>query len=179
MDAALAKDRLHHDGDNGVVVVRNPAHCLDVVERCADEAAQQRLETGVDLAIAGSREGRHGPAVKTVVHDDGMGNRDTAFVAVQPGYLYGRFVSFGAGIAEKDVVHAGQRGKSIGESFLAGDAVEIRSVDQRARLFGDGFADVGVRVAEAGDGKSAQRVDVLLARIVIQARSASPGKRDG
>ena len=178
-DAALAEDRFHQHGGDVLVVGGDLLDGWHVVVGRTDEAGQERLEAGLRLAVAGGRERRHGAPVEAAVHDHHARCGDVPAVAVETGDLDGRFVRFGAGVAEEDVVHAGDGAQPAGKAFLGRNAVEVGRVQQRRCLLGNRRGHLGMGVAEAADGDARQGVEVCLAGVVVESGAFAARERYG
>ena len=96
------------------------------------------------------------------------GARGLAHLADFAGELDGGFVGFGAGVADEDFGGGGHgaRGErlfdhELGEGAGPGVVVEVRGVDQGARLLGDELGHFGVAVAEGVDGYAGGEVEVF------------------
>jgi hypothetical protein len=113
IDAALALDRLEQHGDDIGVARGELLDGGEVVEGHAHEAADQRLETGLHLAVAGGGQRCQRAAVEGVLHDDDGRAVDALLMAVHARQLDGGFVGLAAGVAEEHLVHARQRGQAI------------------------------------------------------------------
>jgi hypothetical protein len=88
---------------------------VDVVERHKRKPSQHRIETFFDLVLTCRGQGGHGASVKGLFH----GNNAKPFrlarsLKIFSGQFNGRFVGFGAGVAEKDTV-----GKAVSTSIFA------------------------------------------------------------
>ena len=82
-------------------VARDLLDRRDVVERHAHEALDQRAEAGLDLGVAGGRQGRDRAAVEGRFVDDDLGPLDALVVAELARDLERRLVGLEAGVAEE------------------------------------------------------------------------------
>jgi hypothetical protein len=87
-----------------LVVRRDLAHRVEVVQRHAHEALHQRLEACLDLAAAGRPRASRASAVEGLFHDDDGGLGDAAVVAVLARHLDARLVGLEARVAEEHLV---------------------------------------------------------------------------
>src|SRR6185436_19208155 len=114
------------------VVRRDQPYRLQVVERHANEALYQRLESRLYLAAAGRRQGGERAAVEGLLHDDDRRLGDALVVAILARHLDRRLGRLEAGIAEEHLVEAGDLGDAVRRRLLVWDAPEIRGVDDAA-----------------------------------------------
>ncbi len=107
--------------------------------------------------------------------------RSDAFAALEAGIgagqLHGALPGFGAGVGEEGAVEAGLLGEAQGELRLALVVVEVRGVDERAALAGDGFDDDRVIVAERVDADAAEQVEVLRTVLVDDVNALARRRR--
>ena len=178
-DAALALHRFEHDGRD--TVVERGGERVEVVERNLPEPARQRLERLLLLGLAGRRERGERAAVERAVRADHVVPLGTTvLLAVTPRELDRALVRLGAGVGEEHAsVAAEQRVEALGDARLHVVVIEVRDVQQRARLLGDRVGDFGVRVAERRDREPAEEVEVPVALAVPQVRALAPHERDG
>ena len=100
-------------------------------------------------------------------------------LAVAPGELDGALVRLRARVAEEHPPAAAQqRVQSRGHFRLHVVVVEIRDVQQCARLVGDRGRDVGVGVSERRHRETREEVEVLLAFAVPELRAFAAHERD-
>ena len=178
VDAAFALDRLDEHRHHVLVVRRDLAHRLQVVQRHAHEALHQRLEAGLHLAAGGGRQRRQRAAVEGLLHDDDRRLGDTAVVAVLARDLDRRFVGFQAGIAEEHLVQAGDGGDAVGGLLLQRDLEQVGRVDDAADLLGERAHQARVVVPERVDRDAGERIEVLLARLIPQPYALASHERD-
>ena len=86
---------------------------------------------------------------------------------------------FGAGVGEKGAVEAGALGEAQREFRLTLVIVEVRGVDERAALAGDGFFNRGMAVAERVDADAAEQVEILRTVLVHDVNALTAHKEDG
>jgi hypothetical protein len=67
---------------------------------------------------------------------------------------------FGAGVGEEDAVEAGALGEAQREFRLSLVIEEVRRVDERAALAGDGFFDNRMVIAERVDADAAEQIEI-------------------
>ena len=140
----------------------------EVVERHAHEALHQRLEARLHLAAAGRRQRGERAAVEGLLHDDDRRLGDAAVVAVLARDLDRRLVGFQPGVAEEHLVQAGDLGDAVGGLLLQRDLEQVGAVDDAADLLGERVHQARMIVAERVHGDAGERVQVLLARLVVQ-----------
>jgi hypothetical protein len=143
----------------------------DVVVRHADESARVRREALACLVASGGRERGERASVPGTLHHDRLRLRLAVFVTVHPHQLQRRFVRLGAGVPEEDLLHARERADAIGEQLLLANAVDVRCVNQLADLVGQRRDEARMRMPEAVDRDARERVEVLAALFVVQARA--------
>ena len=146
LDAAFARDRLDQHGDDALVVVTDMAHGIEIVVRYPEETLHQRFEARLDFAVAARGECRQRAAVETALGDDDAGRADVVLAAIEACEFDRGFVGLGAGVEEKDVVHAGELADPLRQLFLQRDFIPVRSVQQFAGLIADRGGDGRVGV---------------------------------
>ena len=99
-------------------------------------------------------------------------------MAVEAGELDGRLVGLGAGIAEKRLVQAAQRGQAFRQLLLFGDAVNVGGMDQAACLIAQRVGHRRVGVSQPADGHAAEGVQVFLTRGIPQPGPFPPFEGD-
>jgi hypothetical protein len=82
-------------------------------------------------------------------------------------------------LAKKHAVEAGALGEAQSEFRLALVIVEVRRVDERAALFGDGFFNNRMVIAERVDADAAEQVEVLRTVLVDDVNTLAADKEDG
>ena len=97
--------RLEEDG--GGLAGRRLLDRLDVVERHADEAFEQRRERRAVLLVAGGGDGGHRAAVEGVLGDDDLVGAVAVLFAPLARDLDEALDGLGAAVAEEDLVEAG------------------------------------------------------------------------
>ena len=88
-------------------------------------------------------------------------------------------VGLGAGVGEEHATAAAeQRVEPLGDPGLHVVVIEVRHVQQRARLIGDRVGDLGMRVTERRDREAREEVEVALALAVPEHRALTAHERD-
>ena len=157
-DAALGLDGLEHDGDG--LIREGGLDGGEVVVIGIGKADGHRVEALLDLLLGGGRAHGQGPAVEALIEGD-------HFVAAavgrapEAGDLDHILVGLGAGVGEEGAVAARELGEALGQEHHIGVVVEIRAVDQVARLGLDGLDHLGVAVAAREGGNAGGEVDIL------------------
>ena len=178
-DAAFALDRLDQHRNHVAVVLGNLADRFQIVVGHAHEAADQRLETGLHLAVAGGGKGRQRAPVEGLFHHDDRGGFDALLMAVHPCQLDCGLVCLAAGIAEERFRHVGQAAQLVGQQFLFAHLIDVGAVDQLADLFAQCGGEARVRVAQRVHGDAGQCVEITFAFGVPQPRTFAMRKGDG
>ena len=88
------------------------------------------------------------------------------------------FPGFGAGVGEEDAVEAGALGEAQREFGLTLVIEEVRGVDERAALAGDGFFDCRMAVAERVDADAAEQIEILRTVLVNDVNAFAAHKED-
>jgi hypothetical protein len=177
--AALALIGLDQDGDDVLVMRRQLGDRVGVAEGDAHEAAHQRLEAGLHLAVAGRRQGGHGASVKALFHDDDGRIVDAPVMTMETREFDRRFVGLGAGIAEESAVHAGQGAELVGQGLLQGDTVQVRRVDQSPGLLAQGARQFRMGMAQAVDGNASDRIQIPVAIFIVEPDALAAREGDG
>ena len=162
--AALALHRLDHDG--GGLGPDGLFRRLEVAEGHEIEAGRRLAEAFQVLLVAGGGDGGERAAVEGALEGDDAPPLGLAVgEVVAPRQLDGALAGFGARIAEEHLV--GERGlaQPLGETLLAGDAVEIGAVPQLARLLGQRRDQLGMGMAQRVDGDAAGEIEIALAAV--------------
>ncbi len=178
IDAALALDRLEQHRHDVWIVRGELLDCRQIVKGHAHKTGHQRLEAGLHLAVAGGRKRRQGAAVEGLFHDDDRGLLDALLVSVHARQLDRGFVGLATGIAEEHLVHAGQRGETIGSGFRLADAIQVRRMHEAADLLAQSLDQSRMIVAQRVDRDSRQGIEIGLALLVEQAATLPVGKGD-
>jgi hypothetical protein len=179
LHAALALIGLDQHGNDILVMRRQLCNGLGVAERDAHEAADQRLEAGLHLAISGGGEGRHGAPVETLFHDHDGRIVYAPVMAMQARQLDRCLVGLGTGIAEEGAVHAGQCAEPVGQGFLQGNPVQVRGMDQSPGLLAQGARQLRVGMAQTVDGDAGDGIEVLVALFVVEPDALAARKGNG
>ena len=111
-------------------------HLLDrgqVVQRHAHEAFDQRAEAGLDLGVAGGRQGGDRAAVEGLLVDDDLGPLDALVVAELARDLQRRLVGLQAGVAEEGAGQARDLAQLGRQLLLQRHLVVVGAVDQLGR----------------------------------------------
>ncbi len=178
VNAALALQHLHQDGDDRLVL----GDALDrgvVVVRHAQEPAHQRLEPRLRLARAGGRESGESAAVPGLFHHDDGGVLDAAVMPVQARDLDRALVGLRTRVGEERVVHPGERADLFREPLLLRHAEEVRGVDELGRLVAQRTHQRRVGVAQPVDRDAREGVQVLLALGIPEPRALAAREGDG
>src|SRR6185369_5313071 len=117
---------------------------------------------GLDLGVAGRRQGRDRAAVESRLVDDDLGTLDALVVAELARDLERRLVGFEARVAEERVAEPRELAQLGRQLFLERDQVVVRAVDELADLVVERRNELRMRVAERVDGDAAERVEVFL-----------------
>ena len=107
---------------------------IDVVDRNADKAFDQRAKAAVDLGVAGGRHGGNRAAMEGFFINHDLGPGDTFVDAVLARDLQRCLVGFQARVAEEHVGHARQLHQAGRELLLARDVVIVRGMDELGNL---------------------------------------------
>ena len=126
------------------------------------ESLHHRLESLLDLLLAGGRDAGQGPAVEGIQRGDDF---EPAFVVAElAGQLEQAFVGLGAAVAEEAFAGADQPHQRLGQPPLRLVVIEIGNVNQLPRLLDQRLGDLRVRVAQRRDRDAAAQVQVTPAR---------------
>ena len=153
-----------------------PAHGVQVVERHMPEARNHGFKPLLDLVLAGGGDACQRPAVKGIQRCEDL---EPAFlVAELAGELEQAFVGLAAAVAEKHLAGTDFVHQRLRQAALRLVIVEIRDVNQLARLLGQRFGDGRVRVPERGHRNAAAEVQVTLARHIKHPAPRAVAERD-
>ena len=154
-----------------------------VVEADEVHAGNDGCEGLAVLILIGGGDGTEGAAVKALLEGEELCADADAFTALEAGVgagqLHGALPCFRAGVGEKGAVKAGLFGEAQGELRLALVEVEVRGVDERAALAGDGFNNDRVIVAEGVDADAAEQVEVLRTVLVNDVNTLTRHEENG
>ena len=121
--------------------------------------------------------------MKALLESEELGSDLLSFTAKQPGIGAREFhcalPCFGAGVGEEDAIEAGTLSQAQREFRLTFVIEEVRRVDKLAALFGDGFFDHGMAIAEGVDADSAEQVQIAIAFFVDDVNASPTDKEDG
>ena len=171
--AAFALNRFKKHGHHIRMAVSGFFQRLNVIERHADEAGQQRLEALLHFRVGRGAERGDAAAMKGFFahHDLRIGN---AFVvAVFARQLEGGLVGFQPAVAEKDVGHARKRGQLRRQPLGIGHVVVIAAVNELAHLLLQGGHQLRMGVAQRVHGNAGQRIQIAVAVHVPQAAACA------
>ena len=148
----------------------------EIVVRHVPESLAPRFESLLHLVLAGGGDAGERPAVKGI---EGGEDFEAAFVVAElAGELEQALVGLGAAVAEKAFAGADEIDQRLGQPPLRFVVVEIRNVDELARLLDQRLGDGRVRVAERGDGDAAAEIEVAPARHVEHVAAGAVAERD-
>jgi hypothetical protein len=82
---------------------------------------------------------------------------------------------FRAAVGEEHAIEPGPGGKFAGERTLVGIVIEVREVNGACRFAADYFHDARVCVSEGIYGDAAKKIQILLARGVVDVSAAAVG----
>ena len=176
--AAFALNRFHEHRDHVRVADGGLAQGVDVVQRHADEAFDQRLKTLLNLFIAGRAERGDAAAVKGLFVDHDFRPRNAFFVTKLARQLQRRLVGFQAGAAEEHIAHARQLHQLGREALLVRHMVVVAAVDDLGNLVLQRRHQLSVVVAQRVHGNATQRIQVLTTLGVPDAAALAMGQRD-
>ena len=100
-------------------------------------------------------------------------------MGMQARELDGRLVGLGPGIGEEHPIHAGQLGDQGPQALLLSDPIEVRGVDQSARLLAEGGGQGRVGVTETAHRHTGQGVQVAFALVIPEPDPLAPLEEDG
>ncbi len=149
------------------------------VERQVGDARRQWLEALGVLGLAADGDGEQGAAVKRLGEgDDLVLVRAEMVGGVFAGQLERGFVGLGAGIGEEHPFGEGQLAQPA--SQLQGRFVGqyVTDMPEFLGLFGQYLDQLGMGVAQAGDGDAASEVDVVSSLLIPQAGTFTAHRND-
>ena len=163
-DAAFALHALNHDGDGRG---RNRvARGGQIIERNVPETRRRRLETFFDLVLAGGGDAGQRPSMKGIRRRQ---NFKPAFVVAEfAGELEQAFVGFRAAVGKKAFARADALDEFGGQPALRFGEIQVRDVNQFARLLDERLGDGRMRVAETAHGDARAEIEVAFARDIKQ-----------
>jgi hypothetical protein len=170
---AFALDRLHHDGGGF-----GPDRVFHAIEPRGDvdESFDGRTESQLHFELSGRRDPAEGASVEGTVERDNL--MASARCTVFAGKFVESFVRFGPAVAEKDFARrADEAGETAGQFGLRTGQIEIRGVDQRGGLVGQGFAEGRVRVAEGIDRDAGSEIEISAVVLIPDADTLPAGQR--
>ncbi len=116
--------------------------------------------------------------MKRLLHDDDRRLGDALVVAVLARHLDRRLGRLEAGVAEEDLVEAGDLGDAVRGRLLVGDAPEVGGVYHPAlNFFHESRSQPGMRIAERVHRDARQRIEVFLAGFVPQPHAFAAHER--
>ena len=164
---ALALNRLDHHRRN--MVAKRGTKLVQIAEGNMIKPVRHRAEPGaVGRLVSGRKHAKCPPVERAGGAQDGRAVGLSAFIGGAAGHLHGGFICLGAGIAEIDLIEAGQRRQLFGHPFLARNAVEVRGVPQLASLIAQRVDQPRMRMAKRVHGDAACAVKIALAIISNQ-----------
>ena len=178
VDAALAENRLEHDGAS--LVVNRSAQCLEIIAGHEPDVFEQRFEALAIFVLSGERHGAEGSSVIRTFerHQLALGFAAGA-VSGQPGQLDRALDGLGAAVGEKCAVKTGELAEFLGQASLILVVVEIGKVDRPRGLLADDLHDAGVGVAESVDSQAGHEIQVAIAFAVVQEDALAAVEGDG
>ncbi len=179
--AAFALDGFDKDGAD--LAREFGAQVSDVVEADKLDAGNDGAERLAVLFFECGRDSAEGAAVKALLEGKKLRSDVDAFAALEAGIdarqLHCAFPCFRPGIGEEDTIQAGALGEAQRQFRLTLVIIQIRGMDERAALAGDGFFNDGVAVAERVDTNAAEQVKVLRTVLVNDVNTLTRHKEDG
>ncbi len=175
--AAFALHRLEEHRRHPIVE-RGGEH-VDVGERDLTEPGRQRLKRLLLLGLTGRGERRERAPVKRAVRGhDVVALGPAVRLAVPARELDRGLVGLGARVAEEHAAAAAEQAIERGpQRGLLIVVVQVRRVQQRARLRRDRGRDLGMGVAERGHREPGEEVEVGLVFGVVQAGARRRARR--
>ena len=180
IDAAFSLDRLQTHGAHAAIEL--PLQVVDVIEGDEPDAGQQRRKGMTILCLPGRGQRTKGAAVEGIFQSQ---NAPLRLVAVRvlsagqgTGELERSFPGFGAAVAEKCLVQAGNLGQPFGQFRLVLVIEQVGYVNQPARLALEHSLDRGVCVPERIDPQPAQEIEVAFPFRVPEVDAPSPSKEN-
>ena len=169
--AAFALDAFDHDGGGGGR--KRGAHGFEIVVRHLPEARHHRFKPLLDLLLAGRGDARERPAVEGIERGDDL---EPAFVVAElAGQLEQAFIRLDAAVAEEAFAGADEADQRLRQPALRFVVIEIRGMDELARLLDQGLGDGRMSVAERADRDAAAQIEVTPARDVIEIAARTRG----
>ena len=148
----------------------------EVVVGHLPEARHHRLEPFLDLLLAGRGDARQRPAVEGV---DGGDDFKPAFVVAElAGQLEQALVGLDAAVAEEAFAGADEADQRLRQPALRLVVVEIRGVDDLARLLDQRLGDGRVRVAQRTDRDAAAQIQVTPPGDVVEIAARAVAEHD-
>ena len=163
IDAAFALNHFEHDGNHILVVFSDCANGLKVVVWNAHETRDQRLETGLRLAVAGCRQCCQRAPMKGLLHNDDGWVINTFLMPVETGQLDCSFVGLATRIAEEGVGHARESTHAICQLLLFTDTVKVRHMQHAPSLRRDGADQRGMVMPQGIDRNARKSIQIGLA----------------
>src|SRR5438128_1598825 len=174
-DAALALDRLDHDGDR--LVAHGGVHGGEVAVGDEADAGQKGEEARVVLLLSGRGEGREGAAVEGAGGGEDLEAPAALLRAPAPRELHRGLVRLGAAVREEDAL--GERVPAEERAQLAGGerVVDVGGVEEPRRLRPDRLHHRRMAVAQVVHREAREEVEVARAVGVPQLRAAPAHER--
>ncbi len=156
-----------------------PGRRLQVSEGNATEAGRERLERSPVALDPGRRQRPQGATVKTPLHGEDLDRIGSLLrPSPLPRQLDRRLVRLGAAVAEEGLRQPARLREQTPRLGLLRDLVEVGDVQQATCLLGDRADQLGVRVAETGDGDPGGEVQVLPSLEIPEPRAPPVRERD-
>src|SRR5262249_21251515 len=159
VDAALALNRLDHDGDGLIVDQRFGG--LEVAKGGVTKASQHRLHATVIFRLTRGAEGAHRAAVKAV-----EGSNDLVALmlgTIEAGQLDGRLVGLGAAVTEEAFAsEVSALAQFFGQAALRFHVPGIGHMDELADLFAHRGDDARRAVADEIAAPAGEEIDIAV-----------------
>jgi len=178
LDSSLSLDGLQKDRADLGVLVQGLSHSRNAVERNADEALDERLESSLDLGVRGGRERCEGAAVEGLFEDHNLGTLKAQAVAMLARKLDGGLIGLEPRIAEEGIGHARALRQRLRELFLEGGPVVVGDMDEGGDLLLKGLDQSWVGMAQGVDRNSGERIEILATLVIPDPRAGPSHKRD-
>ncbi|MNF77315.1 hypothetical protein D3C84_594560 [compost metagenome] len=164
-DATLTLQRLHHHGTG--IVGDDRGQLGQIVVGDMGDVGGLGTEAVRVGSLAADADGEEGAAVEALMEGDDLGLVGTELLdGVTTGQLERRFVRFGAGVAEIDLLGKGGGDQLLGQTQGRLVGHHVGEVPQLLALGFQGFDQLGMAMAQAIDRDPAREVDILAAFLI-------------